>query len=310
VKAVCYDRYGGPEVLEFRDVSDPVPGADEVLIRVRAASVAPGDWKVRAGLLQQMFPTKLPKIPGRDGAGVVIARGAAAQFAEIGDELCFVTQHVEQGSAAELIARSREHTVPKPPALSFAEAASLIHAGVCAWIGLVETGGISAGDRVLIHGASGGIGSLAVQIAKASEAEVVATCSAKNADYVRSLGADRVIAYDRGDYARDLRDLDLIFDLAGGDIHERSTSLLRPGGTIVWLYTHGSAEPPVMKGVKSRRAVIHDRRETMVGVMKMAESRRLLPQVGLTLPLARCAEAHRLLEEGRHGRGRIVLTSD
>jgi NADPH:quinone reductase-like Zn-dependent oxidoreductase len=306
VKAVSYARYGGPEVLVYADVSDPAPGPDEVLIRIRAASVAPGDCKVRAGLLQSMFPTTLPKIPGRDGAGVVIATRTPA--ARIGDEVCFITEHVEQGSAAELIARPVERIVPKPPNLNFAEAASLMHAGTCAWIGLVETGKLRAGMRVLVNGASGGIGSLAVQMGKALGAEVTAIASAANVDYLRSLGADRVCAYDASDFRWDVPKVDLIFDLAGGEVHQRAAHLLKPAGQIVWLYTHGASEPPVAEGVTSRRAVIRERRDILDAVMRLAAEKKLLPQVGLALPLARCAEAHRLLEAGHRHRGRIVLT--
>jgi NADPH:quinone reductase-like Zn-dependent oxidoreductase len=307
VKAVHYARYGGPEVLAYADVPDPQPADDEVLIAVHATSVAPGDCKVRAGLLQDMFPITLPKIPGRDGAGVIVATGRQVDYATVGDAVCFVTQHVEQGGAAELAARARKDIAPKPDNLSFVEATTIIHAGVCAWIGLVETAKVEAGMTVLVHGGSGSIGSLAVQLAKHLGATVAATCNSRNVDYVTGLGADTVIAYDRQDFAERLRDVDVVFDLVGGDTHERSYRVLRKGGVIAWLIAAPFEDRSAAFGVRDRQAVIDDRPGLMAKVLDLAGAGVLRPQVAKVLPLARCAEAHRLMEAGAISRGRIVL---
>lgn len=307
MKAVQYARYGGPEVLALVEVPDPPVPPDGVLIAVHAAGVAPGDCKVRQGALQHMFPVALPKIPGRDGAGVVVAAGAAADFARIGDRVCFIAQHVEQGGAAELIARRRHETAFLPANLSFREGAALAHAGVCAWIGIAETAAVEAGMKVLVHGGGGAIGSLAVQIAKHLGAHVAATTRGANADYVRALGADIVIAYDRADFAAQLRGYDVVFDLVGGEVHRRSYRVLRRGGTLVYLIAGPIEDLSREHGVALRRAVIHDRIETLEAVLALAAKGVLRPQVGKVFPLAAAAAAHRLVESGAHTRGRVVL---
>lgn len=307
MKAIRYARYGGPEVLDYTDIPDPVPADDEVLIEVHAASVAPGDWKVRAGMLQHLFPVELPTVPGRDGAGVVVAVGPKVDYATVGDEVCFVTQHVEQGGAAELVARGRDDIAPKPASLSFIEATTIIHAGVCAWIGLVETAKVEAGQRVLILGGSGSIGSLSVQLAKHLGATVAATCHSRNVGYVAGLGADPVIAYDKEDFAEKLEGYDAVFDLVGGAMHEAAYAVLREGGIIVWLIAAPFEDRSAEFGVRDVQAVIEDRPDLTAKVLDLAGKGVLRPQVAKVLPLAQCAEAHRLMEAGAISRGRIVL---
>lgn len=307
MKAIQYNRYGGPDVLEIVDLPAPVPAPDEVLIAVRCASVIPGDWKVRAGHLQEMFPLDLPTIPGRDGAGIVAAIGAECDWAAVGDALCFVTEHVEPGSYTELVTRPRRMTVPKPPETDFAEASAMIHAGVCAWIGLMETAAIQPGQKVLIHAGAGAIGGMAVQIARHVGCHVTATCSANNAEYVRGLGADRVIAYDREDFSAAVSGQDVVFDLVGGDIHERSCQVLKQGGTIVWLIAAPFEDVSGTYGVVCKQALVHDHRETLERVADAVASGVLTPQVSRIMPMAQAAEAHRILERGENSRGRIIL---
>lgn len=307
MKAIQYARYGGPDVLEVVDTPDPVPAPDEALISVRCASVIPGDWKVRSGLLQDMFPLDLPTIPGRDGAGTVIATGNACDWAAVGDEVCFVTEHTEPGSYAQLVARPRKMTVPKPAGTGFAEAAAMVHAGVCARIGLIETAEIAPGERVLVHAGAGAIGGMAIQIAKHRGCEVTATCSAANADYARDLGADRVVAYDVEDFADVLSDQDAVFDLVGGAAHEKSCRVLKKGGRIVWLIASPFEDVSAEFGVTCTQAIVHDRRATLEKVAEAVAQSILKPQVSRRLPLSRAAEAHRILERGDNSRGRIIL---
>lgn len=313
MKAIQYARYGGPEELALVDVPDPPLLEDGVLIAVHAAGVAPGDCKVRQGLLQQMFPVKLPKIPGRDGTGVVIAAGPKAGYARagdrprLGDRVCFVAQHVEQGGAAELIARRRSEIARLPANVSFVEGAALAHAGICAWIGIAETAKVAPGMKVLIHGGGGAIGSLAIQIAKHRGAFVAATTRNANAAYVSGLGADLVVPYDKQDFAEAFSDYDLVFDLVGGDIHRRSYRVLRKGGMLVYLIAEPIEDLGAQYGVSVKRAVIHDRIETLEAVLALAEKGAVRAQVGKVFPLAECAEAHRLVLSGKHTRGRVVL---
>jgi NADPH:quinone reductase-like Zn-dependent oxidoreductase len=307
MKAIQYARYGGPDVLEYVDLPAPAPAPDEALIAVRCASVIPGDWKVRSGHLRDMFPLDLPTVPGRDGAGVVIATGSACDWTTIGDELCFVTEHVEPGSYAEQVTRPRHMTVPKPPGVDFAEAAAMMHAGVCAWTGLVETAQISAGENVLIHAGAGAIGGMAVQIAAQRGCQVTATCSAANADYVRGLGAHVVIAYDTEDFADLLSGQGVVFDLVGGDIHEKSCRVMNAGGRLVWLIASPFDDVSDLYRVSCKQAMIHDRRETLEHVAEAVAQGILRPQVSRRLPLIRAADAHRALERGENSRGRIIL---
>lgn len=307
MKAIQYSSYGGPEVLTLVDLPDPPLPPDGVLIEVHAAGVAPGDTKVRKGVLQHIFPVKLPKVPGRDGAGVVVAVGPQANYARVGDRVCFVAQHVEQGGAAEQIARRKGEIAPLPANLSFLEGAALCHAGMCAWIGIAEVGAVKPGMKVLIHGGGGAIGSLSIQIAKHLGAEVAATTRSANADYVAGLGADHVVAYDREDFTRRLADYDVVYDLVGGDVHRRSYRVLRKGGTLVYLIADPIEDLSAEYGVALKPAKIHDRIDTLERVLAMAREGILKPQVGAVFPLAAAADAHRLVESGAHTRGRVVL---
>jgi len=307
MKAIQYARYGGPEVLALVDLPDPALPDDGVLIEVHAAGVAPGDCKVRQGVLTQYFPVKLPKVPGRDGAGVVVAAGPEAKYARVGDRVCFVAQHVEQGGAAEKIARRKGEIAPLPPNLSYLEGAALCHAGMCAWIGIAEVGAVKPGMKVLIQGGGGAIGSLSIQIAKHLGAEVAATTRSANVDYVAGLGADHVIAYDREDFAQRLSGYDVVFDLVGGEVHRRSYPVLKKGGAIVCLIAEPIQDRSAEYSVSLKMAKIHDRIETLAAVLALAGKGVLKPQVGTVFPLAAAAEAHRLVESGGHTRGRVVL---
>lgn len=307
MKAIQYAQYGGPDVLQLVDLPDPVPAEDGVLIEIHAAGVAPGDTKVRKGVLLHHFKTTLPKVPGRDGTGIVIATGPKADYARVGDRVCFVAQHVEQGGAAELIARRKDEITRLPDNISFVEGASLAHAGMCAWIGIAETGAVKPGMNVLIHGGGGAIGSLSIQIAKHLGARVAATTRSANIDYVKGLGADEVIPYDKEDFTAGGRRFDVVYDLVGGEIHRRSYAALKRGGTLVYLIAEPIQDLSAEHGVTLKSAKIHDRIETLEAVLDLAAKGVLKPQVGRVFPLAEAAEAHRLVESGTHSRGRVVL---
>jgi len=188
VKAVLFRRYGGPEVLEYAELPEPVPAAGEALVEVRACSVNPVDWKLRAGLLQKFFPLEFPAVVGRDGAGVIAALEGDAQGFAVGDEVCFIAAR-GQGCCAERIAIKTERLARKPARIDFAQAAAFPLAGATAWIAIAEAGAVARGMNVLVHAGAGGVGGMAIQIARHLGASVVATCSAANADYVRGLGA-------------------------------------------------------------------------------------------------------------------------
>ena len=308
MKAITYNRFGGPEVLRLAEMPEPVPGAEDVLIDVMAAGVIPGDTKLRAGHLQHLFPVTFPKIPGRDGAGIVAHAGdRVAEFAP-GDRVCFVTQHVEQGSNAERIVRPAAEVVAMPDGLDFIAAAALMHAGICAWISLVETAGLQAAARVLIQGGAGAIGGMAVQIAHHLGAHVTATCRAANTDYVLGLGADAAIAYDRPDPAHGSEAMDIVLDLVGGEVHDRSCRALRPGGILVYLLAEPFDDRSAAHGVELRQAIIHDDKAVLERVVELAADGAIEPRVSRVMGLREAAEAHRLIEQGGNTRGRVVLT--
>lgn len=307
MKAIRFDRFGGPEELQLVDMPDPEPGPDDVLIEVHAVSVVPGDWKLRQGLLTAIFPVYPPKVPGRDGAGIVRAVGQNVSCFAPGDRVCFTCQQVEQGSYAELACRPQREVVSMPDNLDFIEAAAVMHAGVCAFTAVVETAGINAGDKVLVHGAAGAIGGMAVQLCKDVGAEVTGTCRAQNVEHVRALGADAVIAYDETDFSQVVSDQNAVIDLVGGEMHKRSYGVLRPGGMIVWLIAAPFEDQSTEFDVRVCQAMIRDDQETLKAVVDLAATGRIQPLVSRVLPLERAAEAHRLLEAGENSRGRLVL---
>lgn len=307
MKAIRFAQFGGPDVLTLDEIAATLPGPREVLIDIEAASVTPGDWKLREGHLQQIFPVRLPCIPGRDGAGTVVAVGDEVDYARVGDAVCFVAERTIQGSYAEQIVRDAASVVPLQPGLSFAEGAALMHAGTCAWIALVRFAGLQPGQKILVQAASGAIGGMAVQLAKHLGASVAATCSARNSEYVRGLGADLVLEYDREDFARKLRDCDVVLDLVGGDVHRRSYPVLKRGGSLVWLIAQPIEDCSVRYGVRAIQAHIHDDPQALAAVIDLARRGVLKPQVSRLMPLAEAAQAHRLVQGNANSRGRVIL---
>ena len=194
-----------------------------------------------------------------------------------------------------------------PERLDFIEAAAVTHAGICAYIAIVETAAVEAGDRVLVHAAAGAIGGIAVQLCRMLGAEVAGTCRARNVEHVRALGAHRAIAYDREDFSRAISGQDVVLDMIGGDVHTRSRRVLRPGGRLVWLIAEPFGEPDDGRDIEVRQATIEDSPETLAAVMRLAGEGRIRPLVSRVLPLHRAAEAHRIMEAGENTRGRLVL---
>ena len=307
MKAIRYDRFGGPEVLRLADMPEPKCGDGEVLIDVAAASVTPGDCKLRAGYLQDLFPITFPKIPGRDGAGVVKAVGNYVDTFTPGERVCFVAQRIEQGGNAERIVRPAAEVVRMPEGLNFTDAAALMHAGVCAWIALVETAQIGPGMHVLIHGGAGAIGGMAVQIAKHFGARVSTTCRAANSDYALGLGAHAVIAYDKVDFVEAVSEVDIVLDLVGGDVHDQSCRALRPEGILVFLIAEPFVDRSAEYGIDLRQAVINDDKLVLEKVIELAAVGAITSQVSRVMALSETTYAHRLIESGSNTRGRIVL---
>ncbi len=295
--------------MALAEEPDPVPGESEIVVQVRAASVNPVDAKICAGLLQKYFPLEFPVIPGRDGAGIVIGTGDRVTEFQAGDEVCFLASQARHGACAERVALDADWAVAKPARLSFAEAAAFPSVAVSAWCWLVRAFDLEPGMKVLIHGGAGGVGGMSIQLAVHLGAEVTATCRAANADYVRGLGAARVIAYDEEDFSTALSGLDAVFDSIGGEVHRRSYEVLKEGGTLVYLIADPIEDLSAQFGVTTRAARVEEQPAVLKSVIGLVADGVLVPQVSETLPMAEAAEAHRRIETG-HTRGKIVLTME
>lgn len=306
ITAIQFSEYGPPEVLSAQRVAAPRPAAGEVLIDVHAASVNPIDWKVRAGLLQKVFPATLPMTTGRDGAGVVSAVGAGVDTGLIGRRVCFLCER-GVGAWAEQIVLPAALAVVIPDALSFIDAAALPLAGLSSWAALVTAAQVGPGMRVLIHAAAGGVGTLAVQIARDRGARVAATCSRRNVDFVRGLGAEEVAVYDDEKPFEDrLSGLDVVLDALGGDVHWRSYLVLRKGGILVCLSAAPYRDRGADYGVTVKLAQVLPDAGVLAKLVALAAAGRLKPMVERVLPFSDFVAAHRLSEQG-HARGKTVL---
>lgn len=321
MRAVVQDRYGGPEMLVPQEVEAPSIGEADVLIRVRAASINAADTYLMRGrpyMLRAVFGWRKPRnrIPGKDVAGEVVSVGAKVTTLRPGDEVYGEIN----GAFAEYACAPERHLAPKPANLGFEQAAAVPMAGVTALQGLRDVGRLQAGQQVLINGASGGVGSFAVQIAKAMGAEVTGVCSAAKADMVRSIGADHVIDYQAEDFSQSGKRYDLIFDLAGRQSLSALRRALRPGG--VALLSSGGGERPwtgplgrllgalvvsPFTGGGPRPLLATVKATDLVHLKELIEQGRIRPVVDRSYPLEEAAEAMRHFER-RQVRGKVVIT--
>ncbi len=308
MKANWIDDYGPVEAMRFGDRPQPEPGPRDLLVRVAAASVNPIDWKMREGMLRQVMQLRMPYVLGRDFSGTVIGAGAEAKDFASGDEVFGVVDGLRGGAQAEIVATDQDLVAKKPRGLDHAAAAALPLAGATAMISLEDVGKLASGERVLIHGGAGGVGGIAVQIAKARGAWVAATCRSSNVDYVKSLGADRVIDYTREDFAAALRDLDLVYDTVGGEVHRRSQGVLKPGGRLVYIAAAPLPQGTLRADITVARAEIRTRRSVLERIAALVDAGKLTPQVSAVLPLAQAAKAYETVKAGSI-RGKIVLTA-
>ncbi len=305
ITAIRYAGYGPADVLTADRVEAPMPASGEVLIDVRAASVNPVDWKIRSGAMSAVMPLDFPAGTGRDGAGVISAVGDGVDPARIGERICFLASR-GVGTWAEKIVLPAQIAVPIPDTLSFVDAASLPLAGLSAWTAVVAGAGVGPGMRVLVHAAAGGVGTLAVQIARARGADVAATCSARNVDFVRSLGAGEVIAYDEQAFEDRLSNIDIVFDTVGGDVHARSYAVLKTGGTMACLSALPFEDRGEAFGVKVIKAMVQPDPEALAAIVALVAAGQVRTVVEHVLPFAEFGAAQRH-SEGGHARGKTVL---
>jgi len=309
VKVLQFAAYGGPEVLHIAERPRPAPRPADVLVRVHAATVAAGDCKTRAGLLQNHFQIGFPKIPGRYGSGTIVALGAedAAHRHRIGDDVVFATLHTDSGSAAEYVCVGGDKIALKPAHLSHVETAAIMQGAVAALCCIVEAAQVARNENILIHGAAGSVGTACVELARHLRLRITATCRAIDREYVRSLGADHVIAFDQDDFSETVRDQDVVVDLIGGDVHRRPYEAIKRGGRLIYLNAAPIENRGSLFGVHVRNAMVGNGGPLLDAVCRLAEQGVFAARVGAILPLEDGAKAHSLIESGAIKGGRIVL---
>lgn len=310
MRAISQDVLGGPEVLREVRVERPEPRANEVLVRVRAAGVNPTDWKHRAAGL---FLGEPPFVLGWDVSGVVEAVGFGATDFTPGEEVFGMLPYpYGHGSHAEYVVAPARALVRKPAGIDHVQAAALPLVALTAWQALVEHADLRPGQRVLIHAAAGGVGHVAVQIAKARGAYVIGTASAGKHEFLRGLGADEVIDYRETDFAEAVKDVDVVLDTMGGDHGLRSLRVLRPGGQVVSVLPVTGPElyeEAERLGVRAAFVLVDADRAGMNAIAELVEKGALRPTIAGTFPLADAAEAHKLGDTGRTT-GKLVLVVD
>jgi NADPH:quinone reductase-like Zn-dependent oxidoreductase len=305
MKAIRLDQYGGPERLRYEDAPEPRPTEGQILVRVQATSVNPFDFKLASGSFQKVFPLDFPWVPGGDFAGVVEAVGPGAAGLNRGDAV--YGYRPGGGAYAELVAAPAGMVAPRPKKLSPVEAASVPVAGQTAWQGLFDHGQLQRGQTVLIHAAAGGVGTFAVMLAHWKGARVLATGSADNAEYLRSLGADQPIDYKATKFESVAKDVDLVLDLAGGDTQQRSFAVLKPGGRLVSTVQPPPKDEAARRNVQAMMMQMQPSAKTLTELSGLFDAGIIRTVVTKTYPLAQAAEAWKSQMAG-HTRGKVVLT--
>jgi NADPH:quinone reductase-like Zn-dependent oxidoreductase len=308
MKAVRIHDYGGPEVLRLEELPRPSPAADEVLVRVHAMGVNPVDWKLRSGAARKHLDLPMPCTLGGDISGVVEQAGGTVAGLKAGDAVYAMLGLT--GAYAQYITAKAPIVAPKPSRMSHIEAASVPLVALTAWQGLFEHGKLQQGQTALVHAASGGVGTFAVQFAKAKGARVIGTTSSTNADFVRSLGADETIDYRSVAFEKQLSGVDLVIDLIGGEYAERSIAVLKPGGVLVSISpgSPATAQKAADAKVKVIAVRVHPDGAQLREIAALIDAGKVKTSIAATFPLAEAGRAQELSKEG-HTRGKIVLTA-
>lgn len=305
MKAVEIERFGGPDTLRIDEIPVPKPRGREVLVKVRAAGVNPVDYKIRSGKYPPIKEDSLPYVLGRDVAGDVVALGAEATKFIIGEDI-FGMPRIGRGGYAEYVVLDEDEAAHVPAELDYLSAGAVPLAALTAWQGLFRHGGLRAGQSVLIHGGSGGVGHFAIQFAKARGAHVVTTVSATHVDFARELGADRIIDYKARRFEDEVSDVDMVFDLVGGETQDRSFECLKRGGILVSTLNEPSQEKAEMFGVRALRYTVEESGDDLREIARLIDAGLVKPHVSKVFPLAKAAEAQ-LFVEKNHPEGKVVL---
>jgi NADPH:quinone reductase-like Zn-dependent oxidoreductase len=300
MKAIRFHEYGGSEKLALETIPRPVLTANEVLIKVHFAGVNPIDWKFRAGLLKNYMPVQLPFIPGIDVSGIIEEIGTEVKTLKKGQAVFGVAK----GAYAEYAIASAGDVIAKPDNVSF-ELAATLPVGALTGLQAVEDAGTKAGHTVVVQGAAGGVGLFAVQFARVKGARVIGTSSAANLEFVKSLGAEKSVDYEKGPLETEIKNADVVIDTVGGETLEKSYGLLKKGGVLVTVAGQISEEKAKEHGVKALRSG-RGPTEKLKTIGEMAAAKTLRAEVGKIFSLAEAGAAQDL-SQTRHGRGRIVL---
>jgi len=306
MKAIRIHQRGGPENLVYEDAPTPKLQTGDALVRVYAMAITPAEltwdetYKTREGV------SRLPSTPGHDVAGVVEQVAPGVSEVKVGDSVYALTDFTRDGSAAEYVAVHAADLAPKPQTLDFERSAAVPLSGLTAWQALFDHAALAFDQRVLIHGASGGVGSYAVQLARWRGAHVIATASPTNFEFAKKLGANEIIDYTSGRFETRVREVDVVLDTIGGDTLERSWGVLRPGGMVVTL----PAPPPPNKAeeynVRSVFFIVQPNRAELIEIGKLIDAGVLRPYLATVLPLQQAQQAFRQAASG-HNRGKIIL---
>ncbi|WP_017186128.1 NADP-dependent oxidoreductase [Alkalibacillus haloalkaliphilus] len=308
MKAIVINEYGRKEQLQEQEVTKPTPGDGQVLVKQHATSINPIDWKLREGYLKEMVPMEFPLILGWDSAGVVEEVGEGVTDFKVGDRVFTRPQLTNRGTYAEYIVTEADILAHIPENISFNEAASVPLTALTAWQCLFDFADLQEGQKVLVHAGAGGVGVMAIQLAKNAGAYVATTASTKNVEFLQSLGADEVIDYKKENFYDVLEDYDVVLDALGGDIQERSFDVLKDGGTLVSIAQPPSEEKGQEHNVKVGFVFIEPDGDQMRKLAQLMEDGKLKPIIGHTFPFSEqgLKEAHEL-SETHHAKGKIVI---
>jgi len=304
MKAVRIERYGNEEVVEIADVDQPKPGAGQVLVKVKAAAVNPVDWKIREGL-GEMFGLKPPLILGCEVAGTVETVGDNVEDFSPGHDV-YGYLGAYSGGYAEYVAAPASEFVRKPKQINFDAAAAVPVGALTASQGIFDHGKLTSGQRILITGASGAVGSMAVQLANVIGAHVIGTGSGRNEEFVRGLGADEFIDYKKGKFEEEVSDVDVVFDTVGSETQDGAFRTLKRGGVLVSTVNPPSEEKAKQFGVKGAMVMVTPKPDQLAEINRLVETGKLKVRVAKVLPLAEVKKAHQLSASG-HVDGKIIL---
>ena len=306
MKAVRIHQYGNVDTLRYEDADEPMLRADDVLIRVVGTSVNPVDWKIRQGHLKEMIPHRMPVILGWDVSGVVSAIGVKVSKFKVGDCVYARPDIERDGTYAEFIAVRETEIAMKPKTISHIEAGVLPLCGITAWEAIVNVAKVSAGQSVLIHAASGGVGSIAVQLAKSRGAYVVGTASAANRALVESLGVDEFVDYRAQRLQGTVKKIDVVFDTVGGQTQNDSWSVMSPGGILVSIVSNPPADEAKKLGMRAAFVFVKPNAATLEEIAQLIDDGKLRPIIGAEFALQDIKHAHGLSESGR-AKGKIAI---